>query len=48
MKELLILSAAYGEGHNAAARGLLAGFEQTGRGPRRNGGFLCGRLGRFL
>ncbi len=31
MKKVLILTAAYGEGHNAAARGLLAGFEQTGR-----------------
>jgi len=31
MKKVLILTAAYGEGHNAAARGLLAGFQQTGR-----------------
>jgi processive 1,2-diacylglycerol beta-glucosyltransferase len=31
MKKILILTAAFGEGHNAAARGLLAGFGQTGR-----------------
>ncbi len=30
MKKILILTAAYGEGHNAAARGLQAGFEQVG------------------
>ncbi|HEY2342527.1 MAG TPA: glycosyltransferase [Chthoniobacteraceae bacterium] len=30
MKKVLILTAAYGEGHNAAARGLQAGFEQIG------------------
>ncbi len=30
MKKVLILSAGYGEGHNAAARGLYAGFEQVG------------------
>lgn len=30
MKKAVILSASYGEGHNAAARGLLAGFEHTG------------------
>ncbi len=30
MKKVLILTAAYGEGHNAAARGLLAGFHHEG------------------
>lgn len=30
MKKVLILTAGYGEGHNAAARGLRTGFEQVG------------------
>ena len=30
MKKVLILSASYGEGHNAAARGLLAALAQQG------------------
>lgn len=30
MKKVLILTASYGEGHNAAARGLRAGFEHVG------------------
>ncbi|MHA3775130.1 MGDG synthase family glycosyltransferase [Verrucomicrobiota bacterium sgz303538] len=30
MKKVLILTASYGEGHNAAARGLRAGFEHIG------------------
>ena len=30
MKKILILSASYGEGHNAAARGLLAALTQLG------------------
>lgn len=31
MKKVLILSASYGEGHNAAGRGLLAALQQQGR-----------------
>jgi processive 1,2-diacylglycerol beta-glucosyltransferase len=30
MKNILILTASYGEGHNAAARGLRAGFDEVG------------------
>jgi processive 1,2-diacylglycerol beta-glucosyltransferase len=31
MRKVLILTAAYGEGHNAAARGLQAAFAQIGK-----------------